>query len=234
MKYKSFLKYSYGTHSQIVKYVKKNNLILDVGCAQGYLDQYFVQELNCTVYGIEYDAKAAKVAKKFCADVLVGDAEQYLTSINKLPFPIQKFDVILLADVLEHLKEPEKVLQALKKYLKPEGIFIISLPNIAHFTIRLQLLFGGFNYVSAGILDNTHLKFFTRYTMNQMFERCNLTIESQRAVGNLSCLLGKLGMYINQLIPGLQAVQFLTVAKNKYNIKESSDKKIGLKNETSS
>ena len=212
MKYESFLKFKYGTHSLIVNQIPNNANVLDIGCAQGYLDEYLTKKLNCVVTGIELDAKAAQKAKKFCKKIFIGDIEKIL---QESQLGNEKFDIILLADVLEHLKEPERVLQEVKKYLKSEGSVIVSLPNIAYFQIRCKILLGSFEYTDRGILDCTHLKFFTRHSMNKMFSRCGLDITKQIPVGNLSCLLGKLGLIIDRTIPGLFAVQFLSVLKKK-------------------
>jgi SAM-dependent methyltransferase len=93
-----------------------------------------------------------------------------------LPLFKNRFDVIIYADVLEHLKNPKDVLVSLNQNLAPNGIVIISLPNIANFYCRIQLLLGRFNYQDRGIFDRTHLRFFTRKTFRAFLEEAGLEV----------------------------------------------------------
>lgn len=190
--------------------IPENSTVLDIGCAQGYLDEFMSKTLGCTVYGVDIDDQAVKKAKLFCESVMSGDVEEL---INKKKLWDKKFDVILLADVLEHFRNPSEALTGLKRYLNPGGIFIISLPNVAHFTVRFKLMCGNFTYTDTGILDNTHLQFFTVKTMKNMFKKSGLEVLSQTASGNLACLAGRFGLFIDQLWPGLLAVQVVSVLK---------------------
>jgi len=169
-KYK-FVTEEHGTHVKIIKYVGKNKRILDVGCATGYLARRLIESDN-EVYGIEIDPEAAEEAKKYCKDVIVADVE----SLKELPYPERFFDVIICADILEHLKRPDQVLWMLKKYLKCDGLLIVSLPNVAYWRVRLNLLFGRFNYEEVGIMDKTHLRFFTIKTGKDLIQKCGFNI----------------------------------------------------------
>ena len=212
MKYKPSLTNKYSTHSQMLSKISSGSNVLDIGCAQGYLDEYLLKELKCEVYGIDLEKEAAKKAKKFCKDVLIGDVEEIL----KKGFPWKiTFDYILLGDILEHLIDPEAALRRLKTYLKPNGVIIISLPNIAYLPVRLNLLFGKFEYTNVGIMDSTHLKFFTRNSMNKMFESCGLKLTDQKGVGHLSGIFGLIGSKLDQLMPTLSAVQIISVVTKK-------------------
>jgi len=130
--------------------------VLDVGCNTGYLGKDLIEKKKCYVFGIDYSKTAIDVAKKYLNKVKVVNLEKYSNNIN------DKFDVIIFADVLEHLKFPEKTLNIYKKLLNPNGVILASIPNIANINTRLKLLLGNWNYTDSGILDETHLKFFTK------------------------------------------------------------------------
>jgi SAM-dependent methyltransferase len=89
---------------------------------------------------------------------------------------VDTFDVIVFADVLEHFVEPLEVLTMAKRRLKPGGRIVISIPNVAHLTVRLQLLLGSFNYTDRGILDRTHLHFYTKRSLREMISQADLEI----------------------------------------------------------
>jgi len=207
MKYVSSLTNKNSTHRRLLCKIPTGSVLLDVGCAQGYLAKYAVENLKCTVYGIELEEVAGKQAKSWCQDVRIGDIEV----MDDKQFWNIKFDCILLGDILEHLKEPEKVLLKLSKHLSPSGRMIISLPNIAYLPVRLKLLLGKFDYTPTGIMDATHLRFFTRCSMNKMFESCGFDIVFQNGVGHLSVGFGEIGNALDQLFPTLTAVQFISV-----------------------
>lgn len=107
--------------------------------------------------GIEADAVAARGADGVLDDVYVGDLSEGLSRPWALPF-----DVIVAGDILEHLPRPEVLMAAIRSLLKPGGRLLVSLPNVANVTTRLALLTGRFDYSDRGILDRTHLRFFTR------------------------------------------------------------------------
>ncbi|MFH2069951.1 MAG: class I SAM-dependent methyltransferase [Elusimicrobiota bacterium] len=161
------------TDYQVVKLVKPNSKVLEIGCATGYIGKYLKEKVNCESWGVEIDPDSAEMAKPYYQKILVGNIEneQILQQIDR------KFDFILCMNVLEHLVNPLGVLQKIKKFLAPAGRVIITLPNIAHFSIRVRLLFGKFDYEDYGILDNTHLRFFTLKTAKEMIESSGLKIE---------------------------------------------------------
>lgn len=137
--------------------------ILEVGCAcGGTLLQIKNQYKNAKLYGIELNNSAAKIAKTF-ANV---DAENIET--GKLSYPEGSFDYIIFADVLEHLYDPWKVLEGMRKYLKPDGKVLASIPNIMHFSVIRNLLNQRWTYEDAGILDKTHVRFFTLDSIRHM------------------------------------------------------------------
>jgi 2-polyprenyl-3-methyl-5-hydroxy-6-metoxy-1,4-benzoquinol methylase len=113
--------------------------------------------------------RVAELAKAKLNGVIVGDIE----ALEGLPFSPEAFDYIIAGDVLEHLKDPWKVLEGLRMFLKGEGFIIASIPNVRNWRVIKDLVFKGeWRYVEAGILDDTHLRFFTKKTIMDMFTNC--------------------------------------------------------------
>ncbi len=155
-------------------FIGKNKRVVDFGCATGYLAQLL--KLNdCVVTGVDYNQEASKIAEQHCQEVIVADLD--FTSVTEI-FPNQKFDVAVFGDVLEHLRNPWKVLEDTKNILEPGGYVVASIPNIAHGAVRLALLQGKFEYTQFGILDNTHLRFFTKKTIEDLFETTGYSVKA--------------------------------------------------------
>ena len=146
---------------------------LDVGCSTGYLSKLLSQK-GYKVAGIEINEDSAKKAEKFCSRVVISDLDKVL--ISSL-FDIGTFDLIVYGDVLEHLKNPWLVLHESRKLLNENGYIVASIPNIAHGAIRLSLLNGQFNYSNYGLLDNSHIRFFTKDSVISLFEKSGYKIE---------------------------------------------------------
>jgi len=163
----------YSTHNIIARNIGRNKVILDVGCNDGYLGR--ISHKSNTFYGLDYLDDSVLKAKEFYKDALVFD----LNYTEKLPWDL-KFDIIVFADVLEHVLYPEKVLGFfVDEYLKDGGRVIISLPNVANWQVRLQLFFGKFEYQETGILDKTHLHLYTFRTATQLAESCGLVVKKR-------------------------------------------------------
>jgi 2-polyprenyl-3-methyl-5-hydroxy-6-metoxy-1,4-benzoquinol methylase len=143
---------------------------LDVGCSSGYLARP-LSAAGVEVTGLELDPVAADEARSSCAEVLVGDVETI-----ELPFPVGSFDVILCADVLEHLREPGAALERLRPLLRQGGRLVLTTPNVANWAMRLSLLGGRWRYTDRGILDRTHVHFFTRKTLVETVEAAGYRI----------------------------------------------------------
>jgi len=162
----------YYAHSrpEVQRMVNTNSKrILDVGCGNGEMASEIKANLNAEVWGIEYVEDAAKRASQKLDRVLTGTVEENLEKI-----PDGYFDTIIFADVLEHLTFPEKVLEKIKIKLKPDGEIVASIPNVRHWSVLLDLVQGHWNYSDAGLLDNTHFKFFTRNSIARMFKGLGL------------------------------------------------------------
>jgi SAM-dependent methyltransferase len=138
--------------------------ILEVGCARGRLGHELkLQDPSRYVAGVEQDPDAAEVAGERLDDVFVLDVQ-----IDTPPIEHGSIDCLLLGDVLEHLLDPEDVLRRYRELLSPDGIVLISVPNIQHFSVIKNLLRGDFMYQPSGLLDSTHLRFFTYMTFAKL------------------------------------------------------------------
>ena len=145
--------------AKIARRIPHGSTVLDVGCAVGVLGQHLTEQQGCNVDGIEGNAEAAKIARPFYRRIMVTDLES--ADLRQL-LEGTRYDRIVCADVLEHLRDPGQVLQRLKDHLTPDGKILISIPNIGHIGVFLELLSGDFRYREEGLLDRTHLRFFTR------------------------------------------------------------------------
>jgi 2-polyprenyl-3-methyl-5-hydroxy-6-metoxy-1,4-benzoquinol methylase len=164
------------SHTLIVELVGHGRRVLDVGASTGFLARVLT-ERGCVVTGIEIDPESARQAEPFCDRVIVGNVEELDLGAE---LGEDTFDVLVFGDVLEHLKDPRGALERFKPFLNPGGHVVASIPNIAHGSVRLALLQGEFRYRPLGLLDNTHLRFFTRESVEEMFEGAGLLITDLR------------------------------------------------------
>jgi 2-polyprenyl-3-methyl-5-hydroxy-6-metoxy-1,4-benzoquinol methylase len=151
------------SHTRVLRLVGHDVRVLDLGCATGKLAE-LLKTQGCAVVGVERDPEAARLAEPFCERVVVADLEDDLSFLTDLG----PFDVIVAADVLEHVTDPSRVLEAVAGLLAPQGFLVTSIPNVAHGSVRLALLAGRFPYSDLGLLDSTHVRFFTRTSMIEM------------------------------------------------------------------
>jgi 2-polyprenyl-3-methyl-5-hydroxy-6-metoxy-1,4-benzoquinol methylase len=146
--------------------------VLDVGCGEGFFAEKLVKQGN-RVTGVDY--LAAPSQREAFASYHQEDLQEGL----RIP-PPEKFDRILFLDVLEHMLHPEHLLREARQLLRPGGQIVVSVPNIANISVRLLLLFGRFDYTDRGILDRTHLHFYTRKTAVQMLTAQGFEILEER------------------------------------------------------
>lgn len=181
--------------------------VLEVGCAEGNTGAVLKGEGRARhVVGIELMGEAAEKAKNVMDQVLIGSVEQI-----ELPFTEGQFDVIILADVLEHLVDPWLTLRRLKFYLKPNGRIVVSLPNVRNWRVSMPLFFRGkWEYQDEGIMDRTHLRFFTRAGMMEMLRECGFETKKIVPTGKRSKKLLRLHMYA---LSELMAVQYVLVGQ---------------------
>lgn len=148
--------------------------VLEFGPAAGLLTRYLCEERSAVVDIIERDQECAERASCYARSTCVCDIEYFTW---KDAFAGRRYDLILLTDILEHLHDPWLVLHEAVKMLKPQGKAVISVPNIAHAQILANLYMNDFTYTDMGIMDRTHLRFFTEATLKEMIDQAGLTIE---------------------------------------------------------
>lgn len=169
--------FPYSSHDWILRILAREQRplrILEVGTASGYLGR-ILRERGHSVVGVELDPDAARRAQPFYE-------QMHIANLETFEFPWRgEFDWVLFADVLEHLRDPAQALARAIPCLRPSGKTLISIPNFANLAIRVGLLFGRFEYTDRGILDRTHLRFFTLRSLREMLDRSNLHILDVRA-----------------------------------------------------
>lgn len=154
--------------------------LLDVGCGTGETGLAAKHRLAThEVIGIEFFESVALIAQTKLDQVIVGDIETL-----DLNFPENYFDCILCADILEHTKDPWQVLRRLRRFLRRDGTVVASIPNVRHIVPLLKIIFDRFEYDESGILDKTHLRFFTLHTIRQMFHESGYSIQQVKTNRN--------------------------------------------------
>lgn len=164
-------------HSRVIRQVlalPTTHPILEVGCSSGYLGA-FLKTQGFTVWGIEPDVEAAEVASECLDYVFNGTIESFFDMLGDSPGTV-KFGAILFGDVLEHLADPLAILLKAIETLSDAGQIIVSIPNVAHISVRMMLLEGRWEYEQTGILDETHLRFFTRDSIVDLMDSAGLKV----------------------------------------------------------
>lgn len=184
----------YSTHQIIIDLIGENKTVLDVGCNEGYIG---LHAHNTNVfYGLDYSPDAIEIAKTIYRDSEVMD----LNYPEQLKFIPEKYDVIVFADVLEHLIDPKSTLEYFMNYLEENGKIIISLPNIANWQVRLNLLLGRFDYKDNGIMDKTHFHLYTFKSARLLVEDCRLQIIEEKSGASLFGPIVKLFPFLKGLL----------------------------------
>lgn len=150
--------------SVLASHIHSQASVLDLGCGSGALGQYLSETRSCVSDGLTWSQREADHARPFYRKVVVADLEQ---CDLKTVFGASHYDYIVCADVLEHLRQPERILDACRTLLKPTGQLLISVPNAGYCGLIAELLQGEFRYREEGLLDKTHLRFFTRRSLTR-------------------------------------------------------------------
>ena len=188
--------YYTGLNKHILEHIDEDvKAVLEVGCAQGNLGYFIKKKYNAYVAGIEAFPNAAMEAKKKLDDLYEENIEMF-----KFPFNKNTFDHIIFGDVLEHLNDPWTTLLNVKPYLKNNGSIIASIPNVAHITMLLELLSGNWTYQNSGLLDKTHLRFFTKNEIKKMFYKCGYNITKIKSVTVTNENYDKLITYLYEVL----------------------------------
>jgi SAM-dependent methyltransferase len=147
--------------------------LLEIGCGNGDTAAYARKTGKCGwCAGVEVNSEPAAEAARQMDMVLAGDIEQL-----ELPFPLSHFDVLIMSEVLEHLRDPWQVLRKIRPYLASGAVVLAGSPNVAHRSVLTMLLRGGWDYALVGIMDKTHLRWFTPDSYRRLFEDCGYQVE---------------------------------------------------------
>ena len=196
---------------EMLKYLPKNSsTIIDIGCADGSFGRLIKEKIQAEVWGIEYRIEEAEKAEKVLDKVFMGPCEKYLGDL-----PENYFDVIYFNDILEHLEDPFIVLKMVKSKLKKNGVVISSIPNIRYYKAILNLIFQkDWEYQSHGVMDKTHLRFFTGKSIRRMFEEEGYTILKHEGINGSSSIrpwIFNIPFLFTQM--DIRFLQYATVAK---------------------
>ena len=154
--------------------IKHGGSFLDIGCGKGRLGSFLKQQFAAKVTGIEIFQEYAGEASKCLDEVLCGNIEELDLSAYA-----NQFDHVIFSDSLEHLLDPESALMKAKAMLRSGGSLLLSIPNVRNFRVTLPLvLLGKFEYQDEGLLDRTHLRFFTRSSITNLLHHCGFEVES--------------------------------------------------------
>jgi len=155
--------------------------ILDIGCANGTTGELALRENRCGYYcGVEICEKSAEAARDRISEVIVADVETLVP-----PWPDRFFDVLILSEVLEHMRDLWVVLRKLHRCLKPGAWVFASSPNVAHYSVIWMLLAGGWDLSTFETMDEAHLRWFTPRTYRAMFEVCGYHVVDVHPTGRL-------------------------------------------------
>lgn len=200
----------YSAHQWMIRQCQGARNILDVGGSAGTITRA-LRRPDVAIDIIELDESAAASATNIARHVMVGD-------IETMPLDLKQasYDVIVLADVIEHLREPVAAMARLRSFLRPGGRLLISTPNIANWSMRLLHLAGRWDYTDRGIMDRTHLRFFTRRTLKQAVGAAGYRIVEMDVTVPLPLLrrepFNRWSHWLGRRWPTMLAYQFLVAA----------------------
>jgi len=216
--YKSFYGSSHSWALRHCALLPSSTRVLDVGSGSGAIGMELKKQGLTELYAVEIDAEARTHVKDIYKEA----------ALDVSTFAGRKFDLILLLDVLEHMTNPFEYLGTMVSMLSPGGKILISLPNVAHWSMRILLLFGIFDYHDRGIMDRTHYQFFTRKRVRQMLRgepllrRCTFDSSIEpvefllpEVVWNNSVFraVSAVRLAVARIFPGLFAFQHLILAE---------------------
>ena len=160
------------SHALMLRMVGFNKRVLETGCASGHVSEMLSAQ-GCSVVGIENDATVVEPALPWLERVIVRNLDDEGLWEELVD---ERFDAILFGDVLEHLKDPLATLTRSVEHLNPAGIVVISVPNIAHADVKIALMNGTFPYTESGLLDRTHIYFFTKDGLIDLVRKAGLVV----------------------------------------------------------
>lgn len=166
--------------ANVVRLVGQHKRVLEIGCGPGSITRVLAQQSQCRVTGLELDPEFVKKASPYCQLIMQAD-------LNAADWPhlldgAERFDVVVAADVLEHLYDPWVTLRRMVQFIKPEGYLVISLPHVGHAGVASCLINGNFKYGDCGLLDYTHIRFFCLKNIEDLFSQAGLKIVEAKYV----------------------------------------------------
>jgi 2-polyprenyl-3-methyl-5-hydroxy-6-metoxy-1,4-benzoquinol methylase len=161
--------------SNMYHYIPRGSRVLDVGCSTGNFGEALQALKDCVVVGVDINADDIEEAKTRISEAYVFDISS--PGAQEL---LGTFDVIVFADVIEHLPDPRAALRAVHDLLREDGIIVYSIPNMGHVSVRLDLLEGRFPYAELGLLDRTHLHYYDRLEVRDVLVSSGFTITDER------------------------------------------------------
>ena len=167
-----------GPRKALLERTPRGSSVLDVGCWSGFAGRFLRDARGAEVDGVEPHADMARRAGRDYRAVYCMGVEQ---AADRLLAEQHRYDVLLFLDVLEHLTAPAEVLELACSLMKPGGMALVSLPNVAHWSVRKHLLMGNWNYTESGLLDRTHLHFFTLASARKLATRAGWRVAYEDA-----------------------------------------------------
>jgi methionine biosynthesis protein MetW len=165
--------------ANVVRLIGRDKNVLEIGCGPGSITKILAEQNACRVTGLELDPEAIKKVMPYCVKVMQAD-------LNSSEWPSilkdERFDIVLVADVLEHLYDPWNSLKRMASLINENGCVVISLPHVGHAAVAGCLLSGDFNYHDWGLLDRTHIRFFGLKNIEDLFAQAELKIIDVRFV----------------------------------------------------
>lgn len=168
--------------SIIIDMMRPESIVLEFGPANGRMTKYIHEDMRCVVDIVEIDEESGSEAAKYSRNAFLGEKEGNIEQFEWYDkIKENRYDYIIFADVLEHLHDPAEVLRRVKILLSDEGVILLSVPNIAHNAILLELMQNEFPYKKVGLLDDTHIHFFTYYSLKKMIKECGYQCIKEKA-----------------------------------------------------
>jgi 2-polyprenyl-3-methyl-5-hydroxy-6-metoxy-1,4-benzoquinol methylase len=206
----AYQKYEHA-NNHILQYILqsgiKNPAVLDVGCWMGAFGEQLTKQMSCQIDGIDINQEVLEIA------MTKGYRHIYQIDLNNADFSAisQKYDFIVLGDVLEHTIDPSGIICRLKQKLTATGRFAVSLPNVGFILYRILHLLGYWDYKEYGVMDKTHLRFFTLDSMKKFFSANQLQItQNDPHIGlNRSAFVTKAALLLAKICPSLFATQII-------------------------
>lgn len=177
MKYREMYSFSDNdSRSILLNMAAPGSKVLEFGCANGNMTRYLSKHMGCKVCIVEYDKEAFQEAVQYAEDGICDDIQKFQW-VHCFGY---QFDYVIFADVLEHLKKPQEVLKKVHSVLAQDGSILISVPNIAHNDILINLYQNDFHYTPTGLLDDTHIHFFTEHSLEQCCQQAGYTVVQRK------------------------------------------------------